>query len=69
MLHIPKHEYLRRRKLRIEDMTADEVGAWWDFPNWFCGNVAVRIGGERYWLDFTKGSVPTVLRSGHYFPC
>jgi len=65
MPQIPKSEYLRRRKLRIEDMTAHEVGAWWDFPNEFRGYAGVEIGGKMVWVDFAKGSVPTVIRRAY----
>jgi hypothetical protein len=54
--------------LRIEDMTADEVGTWWDFPNEFHGRAGVVIGGERVSIDRTKGSVPAVIVRP-YFPC
>ncbi len=68
MPHIPKHEYLRRRKLRIKDMTAHEVCDWWDFPNEWHARAGVEIGGKLVWIDRTLGSVPTVI-TRPYFPC
>ena len=68
MPHIPKSEYERRRKLTHADMTAHEVASWWDFPNEFCGRAGVGIGDKLVWIDFTKGSVPTVI-TRPYFPC
>ena len=41
---------------------------WWDFPNAWHGFAGIVIGGERVRIDFTKGSVPTVIRRP-YFPC
>ena len=65
---IPKHEILRRRKLQPADMTAHEWCDWWDFPNEFRGFADIKIGGKSVYVDFTKGSVPTVI-ARPYFPC
>ena len=68
MDRIPRHEYLRRRKLEISEMTGKEWASWWDFPNEFHGHAWVEIGGEEVMVDFTKGSVPTIIKRT-YLPC
>lgn len=65
---LPKHEYERRRKLTPADMTGHELASWWDWPCEFNGRAGVEIGGKLVWIDFTKGSVPTVI-TRPYFPC
>ncbi len=65
MPQIPKSEYLRRRKLQPADMTGREWCAWWDFPNEWRGFADVEIGGKSVYVDFTNGSVPTVIRRAY----
>jgi hypothetical protein len=49
-------------------MTGHELASWWDWPCEFNDRAGVEIGGKLVWIDFTKGSVPTVI-TRPYFPC